>query len=544
MNYQTYNVAITLLSGYFVTASLAAHADIINGRYSVNQVFDVQRNPVYPVANQPFNLSGFAQPYSSSNGQYDIGTGYIKFFYTNDNNNLVGIRLYDNADSLVSTIANLGSVYGLTVDGFFYEDQNGFGTFVSNAEGFNYGDSLTYTPTGTLASLADLQAYDATTTPLQAGQVRSGGGNALATAVGNLNRGFTGAASALDGFVPTSSDSALVSAFSGLATDAARADAVMQSLPALAGATNNAAIGAVQTVSRIVQARNNNNSGIATGDAVVSDGNLWIKPFGSWSRQKDADGLSGFAANTQGVVAGMDALPQEDMRVGVALAYINTNVKSNDGRNRIDVQGFNGLAYGSYSLGPATEANFEAGLGINGNDSSRRMNIGGLDRTATADYASWSANLGVGMGHVVKLPAGWQVIPAARIDYIRLQNKDYTETGAGGLNLKVARQTTNQLVPAVDAKLQYAPHPQMAISVHGGVGYDVLDEDAVVTSSYVGGGAAFQTQGMSSSPWVTRSGIGADYKLDDHLDLSLRYEREDRTRFSNQTVSVKATYRF
>ncbi|RYG58602.1 MAG: autotransporter outer membrane beta-barrel domain-containing protein [Alphaproteobacteria bacterium] len=545
MRFTSSALVSTLLGGIFTLLATQTHADIINGRYSVNQVFDVQRSPAYPVANQPFSLSGFARPFSTNNGQYDIGTGYIRFFYTNDNANLVGINLYDSGNNLVSNIAGLGSVYGLTVDGFFYEDDSGFGTFVSNAEGFNYGDSLTYTPTGVLASLSDLQAYDATTTPLQAGQVRgSGSGGSLVTAVSGLNPTFGSAARALDSFVATSSDSALATAFSGLAPDAARAEAVQQSLPSLAGATNSAVLGALQTMSKIVQARSAGNSGVATGDDAISDGNVWVKPFGSWSRQGASNGLSGFSTNTRGLVAGIDALPQDDLRLGMAIAYADTNVKGSDSRHRVDVRGMNAIAYGSYDLGKATEANFEAGLGINSNDSSRRIQVGGLDRTATGDYTSWSVNAGAGVGHVLKMTDAIQFIPSARLDYMRLHNNSYTEDGAGALNLGVNRQTSNQLIPAVDAKFQYAPHPKLAVSVHAGVGYDVLDEDAVVTSNFAGGGGAFQAQGITNSPWVTRSGIGADYKIDDRIDLSLRYDREDRTKFDNQTVSLKATLKF
>ncbi len=547
MRFASRSLSTTLLGGLFMLMAGQTHADIINGRYSVNQVFDVQRSPALPVANQPFTLSGFAQPFSTNNGQYDIGTGYVSFFYTGDNNELVGINLYTSTGTLVGNVSTKGSVYGLTVEGFFYNDENGFGTFVSNAEGFNYGDSLTYTPTSVLASLSDLQGYDATTTPLAAGQTignSGGGGGTLVNAVRGSHPAFNGAARALDGFVATSTDAALATAFSGLTTDAARANAVAQTLPTLVGATNNAVLGAVQTVSKIVQARSADTSGISTGDDMITDGNIWVKPFGSWSRQGSRNGQQGFSTNTRGLVAGLDTLPHEDLRVGFALAYADTNVKGSDSRHRVDVNGVNALVYGSYDLGNATEANFEAGVGFNDNDASRNIHIGGLNRTASSDYSSWSTNLGAGVGHVMPMAQGLQFIPSARIDYMRLHNNSYTEKGAGGLNLHANSQTSNQLIPAVDAKLQYAPHAKLSLSAHAGVGYDVLDEDAVVTSSYVGGGAAFQSQGIANSPWVARTGVGADYKVDDRLDLSLRYEREDRTKYDNQTVSLKATLRF
>lgn len=177
-------VGVSLLTVLLVTAvPKAGHADIIDGRYGVNQVFDVQRSPAFPTAGSPFTLSAFDQPYDDNTGQYNMGTGYIQFFYTGDSSNLVGIRRYDSGGTLLGTVSALGSIYGLSDEGFLYVAHGtGYGTFVSNVTGFSLGDSTTFTAGTALATLSQLQAYAATSQLLGIGQtVTAGSSGAVLT---------------------------------------------------------------------------------------------------------------------------------------------------------------------------------------------------------------------------------------------------------------------------------------------------------------------------------------------------------------------------
>jgi hypothetical protein len=106
--------------------------------------------------------------------------------------------------------------------------------------------------------------------------------------------------------------------------------------------------------------------------------------------------------------------------------------------------------------------------------------------------------------------------------------------------LNVQSQTVDQLVPALQLKLDHDMGNSLNLSINAGAGYDVLNGRNSVTSSYVGGGAAFVTPGLESSPWMVRSGLGLTYKPSDGYDISARYDREDRGgSFNTQTASVK-----
>ena len=83
------------------------------------------------------------------------------------------------------------------------------------------------------------------------------------------------------------------------------------------------------------------------------------------------------------------------------------------------------------------------------------------------------------------------------------------------------------------------------MSVNAGVGYDVLNDQNTVTSSYIGGGAAFITNGVEPSPWVVNSGLGLTYTQGDGWDMSLNYDREDRGgSIDTQTAALKIKVSF
>lgn len=375
------------------------------------------------------------------------------------------------------------------------------------------------------------------------------GGSSLDILQSVLNQGGPGAGAAtvlnqlIDGS-PSGDLGTVSNAFSGLSGDTEIAQAVHQTLPTLTGDTAAASLQTLNTTSQIIQARQENNSGLSFGDGFIANQALWVKPFGTWSNQDTKDGVAGYTANSAGLIGGMDGTLSDAWRIGGAFAYAHTNVDGDGGNNGVNVDSYQAIGYGSYKLDAETEANFQAGLGMNRNNSSRRITFGGLDRTAEGDYNSYTFNLGSGLGKVYTLAEGSSFVPSARVDYTLIHNDGYTESGAGTLNLDVKDQTADQLIPALQAKLDHDLGNGLTLSANGGVGYDLLSGHNSVTSAYAGGGAAFVTESLESSPWVLRSGLGLTYKPGEMYDISLRYDREDRGSFDTQTASVKVRILF
>lgn len=172
------SVFTVLIAALFITASFgkaankATESGLYTGKYSIDQVFDVQRSPAYPVAGQQFTASNFVAPYDANAGD---GTSidwtnnrYVKFEFVglyNDikdrpnsmvrahdsfaqgaNPPVVALKLYEANGKLVKTVSATGFVWGLSDEGFLftaYDKGNDFGYFITNKGAYDYGASLT-----------------------------------------------------------------------------------------------------------------------------------------------------------------------------------------------------------------------------------------------------------------------------------------------------------------------------------------------------------------------------------------------------------------
>ena len=361
------------------------------------------------------------------------------------------------------------------------------------------------------------------------------------------NRGSAGAASKLDEIIALnqSGDSQnIISALNSLGSAQQVANAVSQTTPALTGATNNATINNMNTTMRIVQARQQSNSGFSSGEDFHTNRDVWMKTFGSWGNQGNKSGVVGYKSNAYGLVTGADKAIDNKTRAGVAVSYFNSKFTSNNNINQVNVDSFLGIAYGSYNLNDKTEVNAQVAAGYNSSNSSRSINFGGLNRTAKGSYDGWNFHAGTGISRLVKLDSATTIAPQFRVDYFTVSNQGYNESGAGVLDLHIASQTQAQLIPAAEVAANHKFTSRISLALNAGLGYDLLNRASTVSASFAGGGGEFITRGLNPSPWVVRSGAGLTWKRSDEVDFTARYDRNDRGNYDNQTVSLKLRVMF
>jgi outer membrane autotransporter protein len=372
-----------------------------------------------------------------------------------------------------------------------------------------------------------------------AGSFSSSSTNVYTSSSNMNNRSVLPAARVID------ANSSLLGLFTGLSTDQQISDAASQTLPVLTGAslvgTNSALFG----INRIVQARIASNLGMSSGENFYGDRHVWLKPFGSWSDQEFQNHAAGYKAETLGFVAGIDGTLSPALRVGGAFAYAKSdiNAQSVPAPQGVNIDIYQLIGYGSYSLDERTEVNFQADIGMNKNKGQRQIAF--TSTTASASYDSLAAHLGVGIGRNYPISAQTTVTPSIRADYTTIREDGYTETGAGLLNLKVNTRSADSLILGIDGKLAHKVDDQTTVLANLGIGYDALAKETAIVSAYAGApGAAFTTHGVDPSPWLLRGGVGAAYKTRIGIELTGRYDAEVREKFVNQTASVKFRWTF
>ena len=381
----------------------------------------------------------------------------------------------------------------------------------------------------------------------------SGGeaGNGVLRSV--ISEGFTpgsGAARVLDTFVNsgiTGNDIGNVTTALGqLSTQKQVSDAVAETLPLLVEGTTRLASNTMRGTNRVIQSRQASNRGLSSGDEFLVDKAFWLKPVGSWSRQQERNGVSGYDADSYGFVGGIDGEVTPTSRLGFAVSYMNTDVDGNGSAsgNSADIDAYQLIAYGSHDLTQFEdiEVSWQADVGLNKNDSKRYIEF--MNRKATADYDSYTAHIGAGIGKRFQLTEQSLIMPSLRADYAYIKDESYTEKGAGAISLDVDSVNAEELILMAQVEANHQWSESTSLSTTLGVGYDVINDDTSLTASYTGGGAAFTTEGIDPSPWLARAGVGATMSLNGMTELTASYDLEGREDFLNQTASVNMRWRF
>ena len=370
---------------------------------------------------------------------------------------------------------------------------------------------------------------------------------AATTTQGNTTAG--GAAGVLDrivsGETPSSAGmTAVVNRLAQLATPADVDRAVTQTLPLMTGGITQATSGVLHGINGVVQARQESNRGLSSGDDFAGDRKFWLRPFGSRAQQNDVGSVAGFKANTAGFALGFDGSTSSTHRLGLGFAYGNTDVNgsSQTARQSALVDTYQAILYGSYSLDERTEINYQVDGGMNINKGSR--SIAFMNLVADSSYKTRTAHAGVAISRLMPVSGQTSFMPSLRADYTWMRDQAYVESGAGALNLNVGQRDVDEFIVGGDAKLLHQLSDRLALTGNIGAGYDVSSKAGSVTASYVGGGPAFSTVGLTPSKWVYRGGLGMVVALASGAEMTARYDLERRGGFDNQTASLKLRWVF
>ena len=373
-----------------------------------------------------------------------------------------------------------------------------------------------------------------------------------AGATGNAAAALTPALTA------TAGDAAAFAAIASLTT-AQTASAGIQLAPAPAGVSAVAgATGSVvlNTVSgRLASVRSGGSyagreqTGFSSGGEGMSNA-VWIRPFTNHADQGLRDKIDGYNAATYGVAGGVDRMFGDNFRLGLSFSYANTDVDGDSvAKNKTDVNSYQVAVYGDYTF-PNFYLEGMAGYAYNDVDTSRVINFGGLNRIASGSYSADQYMARIGAGVPLKVTGTPHVFtPNAAVQYTRVASDSYTETGAGALNLRVVPEDID--IALLMAGVKYngtfkatgggTLRPEIRLALL----YDAVGDEAVSTSTFTGGGAAFKTTGADVAQLGGAAGVGLTYSTPDkRWDFSVDYDGEMREDFIAHSGKLEARFKF
>jgi len=328
-----------------------------------------------------------------------------------------------------------------------------------------------------------------------------------------------------------------------LSTAAATGQAAAQTVPLFTAGSRLAVNSNLKGTNQVIQSRQSGLAGRSSGNDFLGSKHVWVKPFGSRADQDNHNDVSGYNADIYGIVFGADAEISSAGTLGVALAYASSEITSNDALHEADVDSYQFIVYGSHELARNTEMSYQVDYGRLQTEANR--NIVFMDRIAEADYDSSSFHVGSGLAHTVVLTEGTEFTPGVRLDYARLDEDAYAETGAGALNLNVEDTSTEELMASLNGELSHDLTSSIRVTGSLAFSYDLINDGASLTAAMAGApDSLFVTKGLDLEPWSGNAGVGLVNEVSDRLTVMTNYDYFARESYKNQTLSLKLRWLF
>ncbi|WP_339774292.1 autotransporter domain-containing protein [uncultured Thalassospira sp.] len=274
-----------------------------------------------------------------------------------------------------------------------------------------------------------------------------------------------------------------------------------------------------------------------------SNSGVWMQGFGTNGQQDARGGSAGSRSHGAGFAVGGDMMVGEQTVAGVAATFSRSFVRGRGAQSsdRSDISSYQLSAYGSHSF----ETVFVEGIvGVARNDYDSSRELSALSRTANADYSGWQGFGKIVLGKSFQFDAG-TLTPVASLQYAHTNIEGYTETGAGAVSRSVASQSYDTLTPGIGARFalpfQELETGRLSLQFSEMFSYDAVSDRQHVKSSLVGGGAAFETDGIKPDRFSSSTGVGVGYHTG-NVTVDAGYELELRQSYTGHAAVIRLRY--
>lgn len=239
---------------------------------------------------------------------------------------------------------------------------------------------------------------------------------------------------------------------------------------------------------------------------------VWGRTFGAFGDVDSESGqTNGFSYEGGGLQGGVDFAVGETSTVGVAFGYAHTSFDPDRSGSDGEADSWLLGLYGTTLAGPV-DISAQLGLSFNEFESSRRVPGPVL---ASADYDGMTLGASIEAGYAIE--QGDTVIrPVAGLDAARISTDSYTETGAGGYNLRIDENDDYYVRSTLGVQVATVAETgvlgRLVPSADIRWGYDLRQADKGVTAAFAGAPATSFTLAsntQSRSALVANAGLEA-----------------------------------
>lgn len=275
------------------------------------------------------------------------------------------------------------------------------------------------------------------------------------------------------------------------------------------------------------------------------DTNLWGKFLGNWDSKKTLNsGEIGYDGDHYGVVVGFDQNLNDNLNMGLAFAYTNSDIDSKTSiKHNLDVDTYQVMFYGDLTPSQNSKVDFIASVGVAKNEGKREVSL--AKETFKSKYDSKIFGLSLGYGYDLNINDTFTLTPYAKADYSYVKNDGYTESGDSNLRLKVDSSDYNSLFMQAGLKGELKASDMVKLFAKAGIGVDTLDDKSDVNAAFVGANKyKFNIKADNKGNVAGLVNLGLAYTPTQNFEINAVYGGEFRDKYNNQVFNLGLNYKF
>lgn len=270
-------------------------------------------------------------------------------------------------------------------------------------------------------------------------------------------------------------------------------------------------------------------------------GGLWVQEFGYFADRAGTAFGPGYRGHGIGVAVGFDRPAGPFYAAGVNFVGAASEISEVDGVD--DPMSALTAQIGAYA-GARTDLfdlDLYGAIGYDSFEHNRRVLIGSFDAAPSAEWSGWHTSASARIGRDIAFTDNWYVRPAFSVDYLRLTENAYTETGGGiGVDLSVGdRESTSfssTALMTLGARFENT-NSWWSPTVRVGFRNEFADSNAETTASFADYDQTFtlRSQSMPGSGAIFGFGIAAG---SGYSTFSFDYDADVRDDFIRHTARL------
>jgi outer membrane autotransporter protein len=174
----------------------------------------------------------------------------------------------------------------------------------------------------------------------------------------------------------------------------------------------------------------------------------WLRGIGSFQSAHSDGAAPGYSSRSGGFLTGIDRGITPDLTLVIAGGYGHTDLSQSDGTSG-SIETPRIIAYGLYRAGPVA---LEATLGFAYDRISTMRPVASTGTDASESHDGYEKNAALQAAYPLAL-GDMILMPHLGLQYVRLDETKFAESGAGGFDLAASSSTTQSLQPSIGASL-------------------------------------------------------------------------------------------